>query len=149
MKNVHNSIWGLFPMLMLCNSLVRCIIIHVQCMCIPISSSITKECFVAMERMLAVSDISTWNVDMCRATLSAAPMRAKRQSATPTTALWAGTKLPIWYRKREREKEEEEGRLIDGVFKIYDQIEWPEPWLTIKHSVEEMYSFLQMEDKQS
>lgn len=62
----------------------------------PISSRMTKDWEVALVRMLAVSDISMWNVDMCLATLSLAPTRAKRRSTTPTTAFSAGTKLPIW-----------------------------------------------------
>ena len=46
--------------------------------------------------MLAVSDISTWNVDLCLATLSDAPTRANSRSATPRVASLADTKLPIW-----------------------------------------------------
>lgn len=63
---------------------------------IPISSSMTKDLGVAVVRILAVSDISMWKVDMCFATLSLAPMRAKSRSTTPTFALAAGTKLPIY-----------------------------------------------------
>ena len=65
--------------------------------------------------MLAVSDISTWNVDLCLATLSDAPTRANSRSATPRVASLAGTKLPIWKMRGREGGEGREGEMGGGM----------------------------------
>ena len=62
----------------------------------PISSRISRECFVAWRRMSATSVISTMKVDWPADRSSLAPMRVKIRSTTPMRALAAGTKEPIW-----------------------------------------------------
>jgi hypothetical protein len=60
----------------------------------PISSSTTRLLDVARWRMLAVSCISTMNVDCPRAMLSEAPTRAKIRSTAGSFADRAGTNEP-------------------------------------------------------
>jgi uncharacterized membrane protein len=61
----------------------------------PISSISTRLSRVALFRMLAVSVISTMNVERPPARSSAAPMRVKIRSSGPITRDSAGTKLPM------------------------------------------------------
>ena len=61
----------------------------------PISSISTRLSSVALCRMLAVSVISTMKVERPPARSSPAPMRVKIRSIGPSTALLAGTKLPM------------------------------------------------------
>ena len=51
---------------------------------------------MAWRRMSATSVISTMKVDWPALRSSLAPMRVKMRSTTPTRALDAGTKEPIW-----------------------------------------------------
>ena len=60
----------------------------------PTSSISTRLASVALCRMLALSVISTMNVDRPPARSSAAPMRVKSWSTGPMRAARAGTKLP-------------------------------------------------------
>ena len=60
----------------------------------PISSMRTRECSVALCRMLAVSSISTMKVERPPARSSEAPMREKMRSTGPISALSAGTNEP-------------------------------------------------------
>jgi hypothetical protein len=55
----------------------------------------TRLCRVALFKMLAVSVISTMNVERPPVRSSAAPMRVKMRSMGPTVAASAGTALPI------------------------------------------------------
>ena len=61
----------------------------------PISSRMTNERSEALLMILAVSFISTMKVDWPRARSSLAPTLVKMRSTKPTSALSAGTKLPI------------------------------------------------------
>mmetsp|Transcript_13681 Transcript_13681/g.19746 ORF Transcript_13681/g.19746 Transcript_13681/m.19746 type:complete len:246 (-) Transcript_13681:1939-2676(-) len=62
----------------------------------PSSSMITSDLEVALLRIAAVSSISAINVETPRSWLSPAPTRARILSVIGMSALWAGTKHPIW-----------------------------------------------------
>ena len=62
----------------------------------PISSNRMRHLLVKLFNMLAVSFISTKNVDSHPAKLSEAPTLVNNWSALPKSHFFAGTKEPIW-----------------------------------------------------
>mmetsp|Transcript_70349 Transcript_70349/g.198525 ORF Transcript_70349/g.198525 Transcript_70349/m.198525 type:complete len:201 (+) Transcript_70349:666-1268(+) len=63
----------------------------------PSSSTMTSDFSVAVLRMQAASSISAMKVEIPRSCMSEAPTRHMTASKIGRTALWQGTKLPIWF----------------------------------------------------